>query len=58
MLGINCTCRLGPPTFHIPLIPVADWPNRILSPFDIFSLSGGRADRGGAYCGNTTVSRL
>ena len=58
MLGINCTYRLGPPTFHIPLIPVADWPSRILSPFNIYSSLGRRANREGVYCGNTMVSRL
>ena len=34
-------------TLHTPLIPVADWLNKILGPLGIYFLLGGRADCGG-----------
>ena len=58
VLKISCTRRSGPPTLHIPFIPVANWPNRLLNLLNIFSSLGGRINRGGEYRGNTTVSRL
>ena len=37
----------GSSILHTPLIPVADWPSKILGPFSVFSSSGGPANRGG-----------
>ena len=48
----------GSSTFYTPLIPMADWPSRILGPFNIFSSLGGRVNCGGVYCGDITVFKL
>ena len=37
----------GSSTLHSPLILVADWPSRILGPFNIYSSLGGPVNRGG-----------
>ena len=58
MFGISYTCRSGPLTFYIPLVPMTNWPNKLLSLLNIFSLSGKRADRRGVYYGDIMVSML
>ena len=48
----------GSSILHTSLILTADWLSRILGPFNVFSLLSRRANRGGVYCGDITVSRL